>query len=431
MIWILNLIIALLIIVMSAYLVRHYVFTLTALYYRGGQPHFTPNKSYQPTVSILIPAHNEEKVIGRILQRTVELTYPKEKLEIIVIDDASTDQTSEIIEKFAREHEQIKAIYRTKGEGGKGKSVVLNEGLKHAKGEIIFCFDADYYPQRDIIEKLTAYFIDPKVGAVQGRVTVLNEPNTLVTRLVALERIGGYRVDQLARDDLRLIPQFGGTVGGFRRDLIKSLGGWDPTMLAEDTDLTFRVYLAGYKIRYVNEAECYEEAVETWRSYRHQRYRWAKGHMQAAFKHLWPLIRSQNLNLREKVDGLLLLNIYFMPLLVILAWFLGALSYSVQGAELTTFYWFIPSIFVYSAIGNFAPFFEIGIGTYLDGRERTCRLIPLLLVVFLFNIVICAKAFFDLCLSKFMGNDSYKWAKTLHNGNGNNFINNNNNGREK
>jgi len=429
MIWILNLIIALLIAVMSAYLVRHYIFTLTALYYRSGQPHFFPNRNYQPIVSVLIPARNEEKVIGRILQRAIELTYPKEKIEIIVIDDASTDQTSEIAERFAKEHKQIRVIHRKVGEGGKGKSVVLNEGLKHANGEIIFCFDADYYPQRDIIEKLTAYFIDPKVGAVQGRVTVLNEPNTLVTRLVALERIGGYRVDQLARDDLRLMPQFGGTVGGFRRSLLEFLGGWDPNMLAEDTDLTFRVYLAGYKIRYINEAECYEEAVETWQSYKDQRYRWARGHMQAALKHLWPLVKSQNLKLREKIDGFLLLNIYFMPLLVVLAWVLGALSFSIQVSDLAKFYSFLPSIFLFSAVGNFAPFFEIGIGAYLDERERTCRLIPILLIAFFFNVLICAKAFFDLCISKFTGNDRYKWAKTPHNGNGNNFINTNE-GRE-
>jgi cellulose synthase/poly-beta-1,6-N-acetylglucosamine synthase-like glycosyltransferase len=431
MVWILNLFLIPLTAVMTAYLIRHFLFTLTALYYRRGQPHYIPNRSYEPTVSILIPANNEEKVIGRILQRMTELTYPKEKLEAIVIDDASTDGTSEIVEKFAREHEQIKVIHRKKGEGGKGKSVVLNEGLKHSNGEIIFCFDADYYPQRDIVEKLAAYFVDPKVGAVQGRVTVLNEPNTLVTRLVALERIGGYRVDQLARDDLRLIPQFGGTVGGFRRGLLESLGGWDPHMLAEDTDLTFRAYLAGYKIRYVNEAECYEEAVETWRSYGHQRYRWAKGHMQAAFKHLWPLIRSQNLSLREKIDGFLLLNIYFMPLLVVLAWVLEATSYSAQSSEMVVFYWFLPSIFIYSAIGNFAPFFEVGIGAYLDGRERICRLIPLLFVAFLFNVVICAKAFFDLCISKIMGNNCHKWAKTFHSGNGNNFIGANNSGEGK
>jgi len=422
MIWILNLILALLIVIIFAYLVRHYVFTLTALYYRGGQPHFAPSRSYQPNVSILIPAHNEEKVIERLLQRTIELTYPKEKLEIIVVDDASTDKTSDIAESFAKKYNQIKVIHRMRG-GGNGKSTVLNEGLKHANGEIIFCFDADYYPQRDIIEKLAAYFIDPKVGAVQGRVTVLNEPNTFVTRLVTLERIGGYRVDQLARDYLRLIPQFGGTVGGFRRDLVVSLDGWNPNMLAEDTDLTFRAYLAGYKIRYVNDAECYEEAVETWQSYRRQRYRWARGHMQAAIKHLWPLIRSKNLSLREKIDGFLLLNVYFMPLLVALAWFLGAVSYLVQTSELAAFYWFLPSVFVFSSVGNFAPFFEVGIGAYLDGREHVCRLIPLLPIAFLFNVAICAKAFFDLCTSKLVGNNSCKWAKTSHNGNGNNFIN--------
>jgi len=226
-------------------------------------------------------------------------------------------------------------------------------------------------------------------------------------------------------------PQFGGTVGGFRRDLIESLGGWNPNMLAEDTDLTFRAYLAGYKIRYVNEAECYEEAVETWQSYGHQRYRWAKGHMQAAFKHLWPLVRSQNLNLREKIDGFLLLNIYFMPLFVVLAWFLGAVSYSIQSSDLAMFHWFLPSIFIYSAVGNFAPFFEVGIGAYLDGRERMCRLIPLLVIAFFFNVVICAKAFFDLCISKLVGNNHYKWSKTFHNGNGNDLINVSDEGKGK
>ena len=93
---------------------------------------------------------------------------------------------------------------------------------------------------------------------------VLNEPQNIVTRLVALERIGGCRVDQEARNILGLIAQFGGTVGGFRKSLLKSLHGWDASVLAEDTDLTFRVYLAGYKIRYSVDAECYEEAVDSW-----------------------------------------------------------------------------------------------------------------------------------------------------------------------
>lgn len=213
---ILDIVFVLLVAVMLAYLVRHLIFTLTALYYRRRPPHHAYHSmTYQPTVSVLIPARNEGSVIGRLLQRMTELTYPKERLEVIVIDDGSTDKTGEIAEAFAREHEYIRVIRRGVREGGNGKSEALNEGLKHATGEILYCFDADYYPQQDILEKLTAHFVDPKVGAVQGRVTVLNEPDTLVTRLVTLERIGGYRVDQLARDDLRLVPQFGGTAGGF------------------------------------------------------------------------------------------------------------------------------------------------------------------------------------------------------------------------
>jgi cellulose synthase/poly-beta-1,6-N-acetylglucosamine synthase-like glycosyltransferase len=203
----------LLVSVMLVYLVRHYTFSLAALYYNKGQSNYMRHGiCYRPTVSILIPARNEEAVVGRLLERTSELTYPKDKLEIIVIDDASTDQTGRIAEEFSKMYDFIKVVHRSMQEGGKGKSDALNEGLKHASGEIVLCFDADYYPQLDIVEKLAAYFIDPEVGAVQGRVTVLNEPATLVSRLVALERIGGYRVDQLARDDLRLIPQYGGTM---------------------------------------------------------------------------------------------------------------------------------------------------------------------------------------------------------------------------
>jgi len=268
--------------VMITYLIRHYIFTFAVLKNAQKPKNSTTirNITHQPSVSILIPAHNEEKVIGRLLQRLTELTYSKDKMQVIVIDDASTDKTGRIVEEYSKTYSYIEVIHRNKEEGGRGKASALNAGLEHAKNEIILCFDADYYPQRDIIEKLASVFSDPCVGAVQGRVTVLNEPQNIVTRLVALERIGGYRIDQQARYTLELIPQFGGTVGGFRRSLLKSLGGWDESILAEDTDLTFRAYLSGYKVCYVNDAECYEEAVENWRDYWKQRYRWAKGHMQ-------------------------------------------------------------------------------------------------------------------------------------------------------
>ena len=424
MIWVLSMVFMVLVALITAYLTRHYLFTLAALYHKKEPPPSGSNETaYEPMVSVMIPARNEEHVIERILQRMTELTYPKEKFELIVIDDASTDRTGEKAKRFAKNHSFIRVVQRDPTEGGRGKPEALNCGLKHVSGEIIYCFDADYYPQRDIIEKLTACFRDPKTGAVQGRVTVLNEPNSIVTRLVALERTGGYRVDQFARNELELIPQFGGTVGGFRRSLIESLGGWDPDILAEDTDLTFRIYLAGFKVKYVNEADCYEEAVENWSSYWRQRSRWAKGHMQCAFRHVWPVIRSKNMRLREKVDGFLLLNVYFVPILAALAWILGAVLFLFQPLAWTSFLWMVVPISFYSSVGNFAPFFEVGIGVYLDGRNRICWLIPLLLLTFMLNVVICTKALIDLCLSKITGKKRHKWSKTVHNGRGNQHIN--------
>jgi cellulose synthase/poly-beta-1,6-N-acetylglucosamine synthase-like glycosyltransferase len=410
---------------MMAYLIRHYIFTLTVLRRaKKAKVNVIVDEKYEPTVSILIPARNEEKVIGRLLQRIAELTYPHDKLRVIVIDDASSDSTGRIADEYSSKYAFIEVLHRENGNGGKGKAPAMNAGFKRATGEIVLCFDADYYPQKDIVEKLAKEFADPNVGAVQGRVVVLNEPQNIVTRLVALERIGGYRVDQEARDDLGLIAQFGGTVGGFRRSVLAGLHGWDESILAEDTDLTFRVYLAGYKVRYVIDAECYEEAVDNWKAYRQQRYRWARGHMQCCFKHSLKVLKSKKLRVKEKIDGLLLLNVYFMPLVVLLSFIIGIPLIFFESSKLVGALWFSVPISFYSFVGNFAPFFEVGIGAYLDGRTRTQWLIPLLIFTFFYNIPICAKAFLDLLVSKIKRKDHNIWVKTPHLGNGNRYIEN-------
>jgi cellulose synthase/poly-beta-1,6-N-acetylglucosamine synthase-like glycosyltransferase len=298
----------------------------------------------------------------------------------------------------------------------------MNSGLERSTGEIVLCFDADYYPQRNIVEKLVKEFVDPSVGAVQGRPVVLNEAQNVVTRLVTLERIGGYRVDQEARDNLCLIPQFGGTVGGFRRSVLEKLGGFDESMLTEDTDLTFQVYLAGFQVRYVGDAECYEEAVDNWKAYWRQRHRWARGHMQVCFKHAPRVLRSKKLNIKKKIDGLLLLHVYFMPVLTLVSFFSGVSLILSQSSQLVNAVWFFVPVSFYSVVGNFAPFFEISIGAYLDGRTRIQWLIPLLLFAYLYNILICTKAFLDLLAAKIFRKSQSNWAKTRHLGNGNGYI---------
>ncbi len=407
-----------------AYLIRHYIFTLTVLKRSKTIKPAKPalNVGYEPTVTILVPAHNEEQVIDKLLQQMVQLTYPKSKLELILIDDASTDKTGQIADEYSKNHSFIKVLHREPLVGGKGKAAALNEAIKMSKGEILLCFDADYIPQSGIVEKLVPAFSDPQVGAVQGRPVVLNEPDNLLTRMITLERISGFRVDEEARDNLGLIPQFGGTVGGFRHSVLDVIGGFDESMLTEDTDLTFSIYLAGYKIRYIGEAECYEEAVDTWKAYWKQRHRWARGHMQVCFKHSFNVLRSKKLSLKEKIDGLLLLHIYFVPILTLLSLVLGIplILYSSPGAQIL---WFFVPISLYSFVGNFAPFFEVGIGAYLDGRKRVQWLTPLMLFVFLYNMLICSKALVDVLIGLIRGKQG-DWAKTEHLGKGKSYITN-------
>jgi cellulose synthase/poly-beta-1,6-N-acetylglucosamine synthase-like glycosyltransferase len=409
---------------MIVYLVRHYVFTLTVLSRRNKKARspVAADAKFEPTVSILLPAQDEEKVIERLLQRMSELTYPHHKLQVIAIDDASSDATGQIAEEFSKRHTFIEVLHRDKKTGGKGKAAAMNAGLKRATGEIVLCFDADYYPQRDIVEKLVREFVDPAVGAVQGRPVVWNEAENIVTRLVTLERIGGFRVDQEARDNLGLIPQFGGTVGGFRKSILEDMGGFDESMLTEDTDLTFHIYLAGFKVRYVGDAECYEEAVNSWKAYWRQRHRWARGHMQVCFKHTPRVLRSKKLNAKEKIDGLLLLHVYFMPVLTFVAFVAGVSLIVAHSSQLINALWLFMPLSFYSMVGNFAPFFEIGIGAYLDRRTRIQWLIPLLLFAYLYNILICTKAFFDLCVAKILRRSQSDWAKTHHLGDGNRYI---------
>jgi len=139
--------------------------------------------------------------------------------------------------------------------------------------------------------------------------------------------------------------------------------------------------------------------------------------MQVAFKYWLQVIRSKKLNLKEKVDGLLLLNVYFMPILVLFSWIIGTMLLALNSIPWSDDLWFLVPLSIYSFAGNFAPLFEVGIGAYLDGRKRAQWLIPFLTFTFLFNIVICTKAFIDVVISKIRQNSLLSWDKTVHAGN--------------
>ena len=375
--------------VMLIYTARHYLFTLNRLFGRHRQPYLDIGAADWPSVAVFVPCHNEEQVIGHLLDALLAGDYPADRLTIIPIDDRSTDGTRNVLGEYAeRAPDRVRPYLRS---GGKpGKAAALREASLHAAGAeaaIHLVFDADYLPGRGLLKQLVAPFVDIEVGAVMGRVVPLNVSDSLLTRLLDLERTGGYQVDQQARMNLRLIPQYGGTVGGVRRSALLAVGGWRDDTLAEDTDMTFRLVLAGWEIAYQNRSECYEEVPETWRSRIRQIKRWARGHNQSLLRHWWPLLKGpRHLRLGAQLDGLLLLGVYAVGPLLVLGWGL-ALALYYLGVQLAAGLLAIFAVALYSTLGNFAAFFEVAAGARLDGSRGRIKLLPFLIVGFLVSLV--------------------------------------------
>jgi cellulose synthase/poly-beta-1,6-N-acetylglucosamine synthase-like glycosyltransferase len=297
------------------------------------------------------------------------------------------------------------------GDERRGKPAGLNDALRIATGEIIIVYDADYIPPMGQLKDLAINFIDPEVGAVMGRVVPVNTEVNLLTRLLDLERSGGYQVDQQARFNLALIPQYGGTVGAFRKNLIEQLGGFDPKILAEDTELTFKFYLKGYKVIYANEAKCYEEAPESWAVRAKQIRRWSRGHNQVLFKYFLPLWLSNRLSRWQKLDGSLLLLVYAVPA-ILFGGMLAALFLFFMGEmEMAASLGLLLFVFAGNAFGNFAPFFEIGAACFIDGATDRIRLLPLFHFVFVYNMWYALLGFYEAVLDVALHRQAL-WQKT-------------------
>jgi len=396
--------------VLLLYVIRHYVFTLARVFLPFREAYLEWAGMAKPTVTVLVPMHNEERVCLGVLEALSRTSFDLERLQVIPVNDRSTDRTGELVDEFSRAHPWCQPFHRKSGAGG--KPAALLDAMSLVKGEVILLFDADYLPGVGLVENLVAPFGDPEIGAVMGRVVPNNGARNLLTRLLDMERSGGYQTNQQARWRLGLVPQFGGTVGGMRRSALDAVGGWDRYMLAEDTDLTFRLLAMGWKVAYVNRAECYEEVVETWAARGKQVRRWAMGHMQACLRHLRPLMANPNLGAWEKIDGLLLLSIYFVPPLTLFGWLVSALLLmldpSIVPATATLFF----GVATYFTVGNFAIFFEIGVAVALDGNSRRLRLLPFVFGNFMASLFTVTGAALSLLVSRMKGESQVAWDKT-------------------
>lgn len=397
------------IVLMLVYTIRHYVFTQNRLFARQRLYYNDIYSSRMKSISVLIPMHNEEQVLSFVLDSLLECDYDRDRLEIIPINDNSSDRTKELLDEYHKRYEFIRPLHRNSA--NRGKPSGLNDAMKLAKGEIIIVFDADYRPAKDMLKQLAIAFEDPEVGAVMGRVIPYNTNTNLLTRLINLERSGGYQVDQQARYNLRTLPQYGGTVGGFRKDIILDMGGFNPLILAEDTELTYRLYTNGYKVIYANSAECYEEAPETWEVRGKQIRRWARGHNQVLFRYFFKTLFSKNMNMREKVDGILLLLVYMVPFFLALAQIVSLILFFLGEMDILTGWWVLFFIGIYSSFGNFAPFYEIGTSLVLDGIKGEVHLLPLIMFNFYFYMWNISLGVLD-ALADFITKRKVNWVKT-------------------
>ena len=244
------------------------------------------SNEFAPSVSVIIPAYNEEKVICHTIRSLLDSDYPHG--DIVVVDDGSRDDTAQRVRESFGFNPRVRLLTQANG----GKAQALNYGIAQTQADIVVTLDADTIVRRDTVRKLVRHFVDPQVAAVAGNAKVGNRIN-LLTNWQALEYIASQNLDRRAFALLNCISVVPGAVGAWRRELLVRAGGFVDETLAEDADLTLALLRRGYTIDYEEEAIAFTEAPDTVRGFVQQRFRWMYGTLQAAWKHVDTLFRRR------------------------------------------------------------------------------------------------------------------------------------------
>ncbi|HXG90837.1 MAG TPA: glycosyltransferase [Blastocatellia bacterium] len=308
---------------LSVYGIYRYRLIYLFLRYRNHRPQ--PKARFDaarlPRVTIQLPLFNEMYVAERLIDTVVKLDYPRELLEIQVLDD-STDDTVKIasraVEKYFDEGFDITYHHRADRTGFKAGA--LEAGLKKSSGELILIFDADFVPHPDCIRRMIDYFTDKRVGMVQMRWGHINRDYSLLTRVQAIMLDGHFVVEQTARNRCGGFFNFNGTAGMWRREAIEWSGGWQHDTLAEDTDLSYRAQLMGWRFVYLMDEDVPAELPVEMNAFKSQQRRWAKGLVQVGMKLMGRIWRDPRLPLRVKLEQFFrLTGNLAAPLVVVLA----------------------------------------------------------------------------------------------------------------
>jgi cellulose synthase/poly-beta-1,6-N-acetylglucosamine synthase-like glycosyltransferase len=317
-------------IVLAGYGVHRYV--LVYLYYKHRNKRTTEPAGHfaeLPRITVQLPIFNEQYVVERLLEAVCKLEYPREKLDIQVLDD-STDETVDVardlVERYAALGHPVTYLHRTNREGYKAGA--LAEGMNTAKGEFIAIFDADFTPPEDFLLRTVHHFTDPKVGMVQTRWTHINRNYSLLTEVEAILLDGHFVLEHSGRARTGLFFNFNGTAGMWRRAAIEEAGGWQHDTLTEDTDLSYRAQLKGWRFVYLQDVECPAELPVEMTAFKTQQARWAKGLIQTG-KKILPRVMRSDAPLHTKIEAwyhltanisyplMILLSVLLLPAMII------------------------------------------------------------------------------------------------------------------
>jgi len=298
-------------------------YTLVYLYYKKkNNGTTTPAQEFAdlPHVTIQLPIFNEQFVVDRLLQAVSRIEYPRDRLDIQLLDD-STDETVNVagalVDHYASQGLPITYLHRTNRSGFKAGA--LHEGLKSAKGAFVAIFDADFVPPSDFLLRTIHHFTDPKIGMVQTRWTHLNRRYSFLTEVEAILLDGHFVLEHSGRARHNVFFNFNGTAGIWRRKAIDDAGGWEHDTLTEDTDLSYRAQLKGWKFIYRQDVECPAELPVEMTAFKTQQARWAKGLIQTG-KKILPRVLKSDQPFRVKLEAWyhLTANMSY-PLMVILS----------------------------------------------------------------------------------------------------------------
>ncbi|MBZ0272355.1 glycosyltransferase [bacterium] len=361
-----------------------------------------------PFVSILIPAHNEEVVIDRTVQAMLALNYPRERLEIIVVNDGSSDATGEIVQRLAARHRIIKYVEIPPGEGGKGKSHTLNVGLQHAVGDIIAVYDADNRPEPDALFYLVANLVeDQKLAAVLGKVRTINRDRGYLPPFINLEFIAFQWLMQGGRYKLFNLATLPGTNYVIWRKILDKAGRFDEEAIAEDAELSIRIYEFGYRIKFIPYSVTWEQEPEDMRTFIRQRTRWAQGMKYIVRKFL--RVAFQMRNRRIMFDLFYMFSLYYVfffalilsDIIAILG-LLGVVKLGLIGPF--TFIWFLAAMLF---------FMQQLIAISLEEEESFKNIVLSMLMYVTYCqvwIVVIVRAFW---MDMLAGRKKTKWDKTV------------------